>query len=67
MRGDVFPIVLAGGVLRGIPSLAQEVSLRMGEVAPRSEVRPLDVEPAVGAVSLALRLARGRVTLPTYV
>jgi N-acetylglucosamine kinase-like BadF-type ATPase len=67
MRGDVFPTVLAGGILRGIPSLAQEVSSRMAEVAPRSDVRRLEVEPAVGAVTLAVRLARGRVTLPTYV
>jgi N-acetylglucosamine kinase-like BadF-type ATPase len=67
MRGDVFPTVLAGGVLRGIPSLAAEVSLRIAEVAPRTEVRPLGVEPAAGAVTLALRLARGQVVLPTYV
>ncbi len=66
MRGDVFPTVLAGGILRGIPSLAQEVSLRMVEAAPRTQVRLLDAEPAVGAVTLALRLARGHVTLPSY-
>jgi N-acetylglucosamine kinase-like BadF-type ATPase len=67
MRGDVFPTVLAGGVLRGIPSLAHEVSFRMAEVAPRTDVRPLEAEPAAGAVILALRLARGQVAVPSYV
>ena len=67
MRGDVFPTVLAGGVLRGIPPLAQEVSLRIAEIAPRTDVRPLEAEPAAGAVFLALRLARGQVAVPSYV
>ncbi len=67
MRGDLFPTVLAGGILRGIPSLAHEVVTRMAEVAPRSEVRQLEDEPAQGAVTLALRLARGQVTPPSYV
>jgi hypothetical protein len=38
----------------------------MVEAAPRTQVRLLDAEPAVGAVTLALRLARGHVTLPSY-
>jgi N-acetylglucosamine kinase-like BadF-type ATPase len=67
MRGDVFPTVLAGGILRGIGSLADEVALRMAEVAPRTEVIRLEVEPAAGAVTIALRLAHGQVTLPSYV
>ena len=42
MRGDVFPFVLAGGVFRVVPWLADELSRRLVEVAPRCEVRPLD-------------------------
>jgi N-acetylglucosamine kinase-like BadF-type ATPase len=67
MRGDVFPTVLAGGIFKAIPALAADVSARMGEVAPRSEVRKLDVEPAQGAVTLALADARGTLVVPTYI
>jgi N-acetylglucosamine kinase-like BadF-type ATPase len=66
MRGEVFRTVLAGGIFRGIPSLATDVEARMGEVAPRSIVRRLDGEPAYGAVRLALAAARGRVVIPSY-
>ena len=66
MRGDVFPTVLAGGIFRAIPALAADVSARLAEVAPRSEVRRLDVEPARGAVTLAIAAARGSLVLPSY-
>jgi N-acetylglucosamine kinase len=67
MRGDVFPTVLAGGMFKGIPSLVANVSTRLAEVAPRSEVRELEVEPARGAVTLALAAARGEVVIPAYI
>jgi N-acetylglucosamine kinase len=67
MRGHVFPTVLAGGIFRGIPSLAGDVSSRISEVAPRSEVSVLRVEPAMGAVRLALRAAQGNAVVPTYI
>jgi len=67
MRGEAFPIVLAGGIFRGVPWLMGDVASRLADVAPRSAVRLLDVEPAVGAVRLALALARGDVTIPAYV
>jgi N-acetylglucosamine kinase len=67
MRGDVFPTILAGGIFRGLPSLARDLESRLSEVAPRSGVRLLDVEPAVGAVHLALSAARGEVAIPAYV
>ena len=67
MRGDAFPTVLSGGVFRGVPSLAGKVAAQVAEVAPRSEVRPLAVEPAYGAVTLALAAARGPVSLPSYI
>ena len=66
MRGDVFPTILAGGIFRAIPALAADVCERMAEVAPRSEVRSLEVEPARGAVTLALAAARGTLSLPVY-
>jgi glucosamine kinase len=67
MRGDVFPTVLAGGMFKGIPSLATSVTTRLAEVAPRSEVRRLEIEPANGAVTLALAAARGQVVIPVYI
>ena len=66
MRGDEFAFVLAGGVFPVVPWLAYEVTRRLVEVAPRSQVRLLDQEPAVGAVCLALAEARGGLRLPRY-
>jgi N-acetylglucosamine kinase-like BadF-type ATPase len=66
MRGDVFPTVLAGGIFRGIPWLAGNVTTRLSEVAPRSHVRMLAVEPAIGAVRLAISAARGVDAVPSY-
>ena len=51
----------------GVPSLEAEVILRMAEVVPRSRPRRLEVEPAVGAVRLAVAEAHGGATIPTYV
>jgi hypothetical protein len=54
-------------MFRGMPSLTRDVQVRLSEVAPRSTVRVLDVEPAVGAVRLALAAARGNVDVPIYI
>jgi N-acetylglucosamine kinase-like BadF-type ATPase len=67
MRGDVFPTILAGGIFKAVPWLAAEVVRLLLEVAPRSDARVLEVEPAVGAVRLALAEARGAATIPVYV
>lgn len=66
MRGEVFPTVLSGGVFKGMPRLVHEMTTRMSEVAPRSHVRLLEVEPAMGAVRLAIAAARGEVVIPAY-
>jgi hypothetical protein len=49
-----------------VPWLAYEVTRRLIEVAPRSRVKLLEQEPAMGAVCLALAEARGGVQLPAY-
>ena len=67
MRGDAFPVILAGGIFRGIPSLVRDVEHRLSEAAPRATARLLNVEPATGAVRLALAAARGPVTVPAYI
>jgi N-acetylglucosamine kinase-like BadF-type ATPase len=67
MRGERFPILLAGGMLKRSDWLAAEVERRMAEVAPRSEVLPLTNEPVLGAVRLAIAEAEGQVRVPPYV
>ncbi len=67
MRGDVFPTILAGGIFKGIPLLAASLTSRLAEVAPRSDVRRLEVEPAQGAVTLAIAAARGQIVIPSYI
>lgn len=66
MRGDQFPILLSGGMIRKAHWLATEVTSRLAEVAPRSTVATLDVEPAIGAVRLAVSEARGGFRVPPY-
>lgn len=67
MRGEQFPILLAGGMLKRSEWLAAEIERRMAEVAPRSEVRLLIEEPVTGAVRLATAAATGRVRVPPYI
>lgn len=66
MRGDAFPMILSGGMFRGIPALATQVIAGLSEVAPRSDVRLLNVEPAIGAVQMALAHVHGTLQLPRY-
>lgn len=67
MRGEQFPILLAGGMLKESVWLASEVRYRLAEVAPRGHVAPLTHEPAIGAVRLAIAEARGGVRVPPYI
>ena len=66
MRDDAFDFVLAGGVFNGVPWLADELDRRLRAVAPKAGVRRLTVEPALGAVRLALAEAAGGARIPTY-
>jgi N-acetylglucosamine kinase-like BadF-type ATPase len=67
MRGDAFRTVLSGGMFQVIPWLVTDVTNRLAEVAPRAEVTRLDVEPAMGAVYLAVKALHGGVRVPPYV
>lgn len=67
MRGEQFPVLLAGGMLRESAWLAAEVRQRMAEVAPRALVGSLTEEPALGAVRLAVAEARGGARVPPYI
>jgi glucosamine kinase len=67
MRGLQFPLVLSGSLFRVVPTLLSDVLVRLAEVAPRSQPKVLDVEPAMGAVRLALAEAHGGARIPQYV
>jgi N-acetylglucosamine kinase-like BadF-type ATPase len=67
MRGAQFPLVLSGGAFRVVTSLLADLTSRVAEVVPRGQPRLLDVEPAMGAVRLAVAEARGGARIPTYV
>jgi len=66
MRGDAFAFFLSGGAFRVVPRLVTDLERRLVEVAPRSQVRRLEIEPAVGAIWLALAEARGGARVPHY-
>jgi N-acetylglucosamine kinase-like BadF-type ATPase len=51
---DRYPIVLAGGAFKACPSLCRRVEARLS--LPEVDVRVLNVDPAQGAVTLALEL-----------
>jgi N-acetylglucosamine kinase-like BadF-type ATPase len=63
---DACPVVLAGGMFRGVPRLKAGLTRRLAHALPRATIQPLAVEPAVGAVRLALALAAGQVVIPAY-
>jgi N-acetylglucosamine kinase-like BadF-type ATPase len=57
------PIILSGGTFRAAPRLASTLIADLERRLPRATARVLDVEPAYGAVRLALALVAGRQTL----
>jgi N-acetylglucosamine kinase-like BadF-type ATPase len=67
MTEEAVRFVLAGGVFTGVPWLGDELHRRLSGVAPRGIVSRLTVEPALGAVRLALAEARGGARVPAYV
>lgn len=66
MRGLPFPLVLSGSLFKILSTLHDDVVERLAEVAPRCQPQLLDVEPAMGAVRLALAEAGGGARIPSY-
>jgi N-acetylglucosamine kinase-like BadF-type ATPase len=60
------PVVLAGGTLRAAPQLTAALIARIQERLPGAVTRLLDVEPAHGAVRLAIALVKGELHVPMY-
>ena len=63
---EEFAFVLAGGMFKAVPWLRERVAQLLRTVAPRSHTIHLDVEPALGAVRLALAEIHGGAKLPVY-
>ena len=59
-------MILSGGMFRAVPRLSSGLVARLAATLPRASVRPLTVEPARGAVYLALALAAGEAVVPAY-
>jgi N-acetylglucosamine kinase-like BadF-type ATPase len=66
LTGEEFSFVLAGGMFKAVPWLRVEVARLLPAIAPRSRSILLEVEPAFGAVRLALAELHGGAALPTY-
>jgi N-acetylglucosamine kinase-like BadF-type ATPase len=66
MQGEPFGFVLSGGVFKGVPWLVDQLGRRLPMIDAQSTVSCLEVEPALGAVRLALALARGEAPVPRY-
>jgi N-acetylglucosamine kinase-like BadF-type ATPase len=66
IAGSEFPFVLAGGMFRAVPWLEEELGRRLPLASPRSRTILLGVEPASGAVRLALAEAHGGYSVPIY-
>jgi N-acetylglucosamine kinase-like BadF-type ATPase len=64
--GQAFTFLLAGGIFRAVPWLESELERRLPVSAPKSGVRLLQIEPAQGAVTLAVQEARGGARVPAY-
>jgi N-acetylglucosamine kinase-like BadF-type ATPase len=66
MAAEEFAFVLAGGMFKAVPWLRERVTQLLPAIAPRSRTIHLDVEPALGAVRLALAEIHGGARLPVY-
>ena len=51
---DHYPVILSGGAYKACPSLIGRLEVLLE--SPEMDVRHLEVEPAMGAVTLALEL-----------
>jgi len=67
MSDEAFPVVLAGGIFNAVPLLTTDLTERLSRLSPRATIRPLQVEPAVGAIRLAIAELHGGARVPEYV
>lgn len=66
MQGERLRFILAGGMFRVVPSLRDRLTIRLSDISAHALIETLTVEPAQGAVTLALAEARGGAPIPKY-
>jgi N-acetylglucosamine kinase-like BadF-type ATPase len=66
LADEEFTFVLAGGMFKAVPWLREQLERELPSIAPRSHVLHLEVEPAFGAVRLAVAEIHGGARLPLY-
>ena len=66
LEHEPFRFVLAGGIFRAVPWMRDQLMERLPRVAAQAAITPLEVEPAEGAVRLALSLLAGETRVPVY-
>jgi N-acetylglucosamine kinase len=66
LAGDTFVFVLSGGMFKALPRLRSDVERLLAGIAPTSTCLHLEVEPALGALRLALAEIHGGARLPVY-
>jgi N-acetylglucosamine kinase-like BadF-type ATPase len=66
LGSEPFVFILAGGILRAVPWLRDELLRRLPAAVGNSTARLLEREPASGAVSFALQEALGGARIPAY-
>jgi len=67
LEQEDFAFVLSGGIFRAVPWMREQLTARLPRVSRDAAIRHLAVEPAEGAVKLALSLMEGTVRVPVYV
>jgi N-acetylglucosamine kinase-like BadF-type ATPase len=67
LEQEDFAFVLSGGIFRAVPWMREQLTARLPRVSRDTDIRHLAVEPAEGAVRLALSLMAGTVRVPVYV
>jgi N-acetylglucosamine kinase-like BadF-type ATPase len=67
LEQETFTFVLSGGIFKAVPWMREQLTVRLRRVARDAAIEHLQVEPAEGAVKLALAVVRGNVKVPVYV
>jgi N-acetylglucosamine kinase-like BadF-type ATPase len=67
LEQEEFAFVLSGGIFRAVPWMREQLTARLPRVSPGADIRHLAVEPAEGAVRLALALLAGTLRVPVYI
>lgn len=67
LEEEAFAFVLSGGIFRAVPWMREQLITRLPRISRTADIRHLQVEPAEGAVKLALAVLAGNVRVPVYV